>query len=1060
MTSMPSQHAESILQQGYRRNWDSYIRQLTSTRGPKWDLCILTASSERQAHAYRLQLDYRRRAGLLPAGTEFVVVPDPEGRRIGSGGATIWALSAAARLLADEGGRSASGENPFSGRRILLINSGGDSKRLPHYSAFGKLFARVPHELPDGRCSTLFDEFLVSLCGLPPLMSDGVMVVSGDVLLLFDQSQLDFARQGVVGVSMLVEPATAAHHGVYVPAGRRNTVRRFLHKPPVETMRQCGAIDDSGQVRVDTGIVWFDPTFALSLFETVGGEPGADPPEGSLYRRIVREGVTVNVYGDFLMPLAMDTDREAYLADTSDGPATEGLQAVRRRAWEVLRGATFAAQAVRPARFIHFGTTAEYRHTLTTGPEVYRGMHWRDQVASHPPVGDPPARPIVLNSLVPGLEETPEPGRPIIEDSRIEAPVTVGDGAILAHVHLRKTAAEIDPDVVVHQAPVSLTDAEDARTGVVTRLFGVNDNPKYALDDDRATFLNRPFREWMQTAGVTEADLWDPDTPETDRSLWTARLFPLASEADESLRLALWMQRPGEGAQLARDLWMRSDRLSLQSSYRAADHARIIERQLTLEDDVRIHRFTGAVRQGQWSRSVIKLLGGEPAEIHRRAAGAVDTVEKTFKPVECIRGFKALADVLAEQAEALPACLSESEALEDRAFDQLAGLVRDSVAENRPDSSRPDAFDCDRVRVAAAARLDFGGGWSDTPPYCIEHGGTVINAAVTLGGAWPIQVEVRRTDEPTVTIESADQGVVRQFHRAGDVLNVADPSDPLALAKAALILHGVVPVDTPADTPVEELLKPLGGGLRLTTEIDIPKGSGLGTSSILSGAILAAVARLVGREPSRETLFDYVLAAEQMLTTGGGWQDQVGGLTGGIKLVTSEPGLPQRLAIEPIEPAPGFSAEISQRLVVIYTGVRRLARNILRTVMGRFMSRDPEAVSILREIQDIARQMAEALNRQDIDTLGRLMKLHWTLNKALDPGSSNPAIDELYAACEPYMVGGKLAGAGGGGVIELIARSPESAQELRSRIEQEYGVSGVEVWLCEVVGRGYEVEWQ
>ena len=85
--------------------------------------------------------------------------------------------------------------------RVLIIHSGGDSKRLPHCSAMGKLFARVPRRLPDGRASTVFDEFLISLSGLAAELPPGVLVASGDVLLVFDHLQLAFQRGGVIGVA-------------------------------------------------------------------------------------------------------------------------------------------------------------------------------------------------------------------------------------------------------------------------------------------------------------------------------------------------------------------------------------------------------------------------------------------------------------------------------------------------------------------------------------------------------------------------------------------------------------------------------------------------------------------------------------------------------------------------------------------------------------------------------------------------------------------------------------------------------------------------------------------
>ena len=177
---------------------------------------------------------------------------------------------------------------------------GGDSKRLPHYSAFGKLFARVPHELPDGRASTLFDEFVVSLSGVPLHMHEGVVVASGDVLLMFDHMQLDFGRQGIVGVGMRVPAEVGTRHGVFVTDRGTGRVRRFLHKPSIARMEHMGALDSERRVDVDTGIVWMDPETAgqwVALADP--GEGWAPLREGTL-DRLVSEGTALNLYGDFL----------------------------------------------------------------------------------------------------------------------------------------------------------------------------------------------------------------------------------------------------------------------------------------------------------------------------------------------------------------------------------------------------------------------------------------------------------------------------------------------------------------------------------------------------------------------------------------------------------------------------------------------------------------------------------------------------------------------------------------------------------------------------------------
>lgn len=120
-------------------------------------------------------------------------------------------------------------ENPFKNRRILVIHSGGDSKRVPQYSAIGKLFSPVPRELPDGRSSTLFDEFIVGMSGVPSRIQEGMLVLSGDVLLLFNPLQIDAQFDGAAAISIKEPVATGKNHGVFLNDGH-DYVKCFLHK--------------------------------------------------------------------------------------------------------------------------------------------------------------------------------------------------------------------------------------------------------------------------------------------------------------------------------------------------------------------------------------------------------------------------------------------------------------------------------------------------------------------------------------------------------------------------------------------------------------------------------------------------------------------------------------------------------------------------------------------------------------------------------------------------------------------------------------------------------------
>jgi fucokinase / fucose-1-phosphate guanylyltransferase len=307
-------------------------------------------------------------------------------------------------------------------------------------------------------------------------------------------------------------------------------------------------------------------------------------------------------------------------------------------------------------------------------------------------------------------------------------------------------------------------------------------------------------------------------------------------------------------------------------------------------------------------------------------------------------------------------------------------------------------------------------------------------------------------------LDSRDIEATLEPATVGDVLAYANPADPFALLKAALVLRGVVPADTDPAKPLADILRELGCGLHLSTQTFIPRGSGLGTSSIMAGAVLAALAHWSGVELSQAQLFDEVLCLEQMLTTGGGWQDQVGGLTGGIKLVTTGPGLPQAIHVTPVALSPQTANGLAERLLLVYTGQQRLAKNLLRNVMSRWMARDPEMVWIQGELARLALAMQRALATDELAEFGRLLTEHWALNKRMDPGCTNPFIDDLFTTMEPFVCGGKLAGAGGGGYATVITRDEHAGRDLAATFAARYPGTPVAVWPCAIPEEGLQVD--
>ena len=326
----------------------------------------------------------------------------------------------------------------------------------------------------------------------------------------------------------------------------------------------------------------------------------------------------------------------------------------------------------------------------------------------------------------------------------------------------------------------------------------------------------------------------------------------------------------------------------------------------------------------------------------------------------------------------------------------------------------------------------------------------MLNAAAKLNGICPVVVTVKRIDKPCIALASTDSGAYDEFTETGRLQNCRDPFDTYALHKAALLACGIVPLS--GEVPLETILEKLGGGLYLSTAVmGIPRGSGLGTSSILAGACVKAIFQYIGKEVTENELYSYVLCMEQLMSTGGGWQDQVGGLTDGVKLITTKPGLKQDIRVQHLNIPEEAIEELKERFVLIYTGQRRLARNLLREVVGGYIGSSPNSLEVLYEIQRVAVLMKFELEKGNIDGFARLLDRHWELSRQLDAGSTNTCIDQIFLACEDLLSARMICGAGGGGFLQAVLKKGCTKEELRERIRSVFQESGVDVWDTEFV---------
>ncbi len=370
-------------------------------------------------------------------------------------------------------------------------------------------------------------------------------------------------------------------------------------------------------------------------------------------------------------------------------------------------------------------------------------------------------------------------------------------------------------------------------------------------------------------------------------------------------------------------------------------------------------------------------------------------------------------------------------------------------SENTP---RKQISDDQIVWGRSPVRIDIAGGWTDTPPYCLMEGGNVINLAIELNGQPPLQAYVKPSKEYRIVLRSIDLGAMEVVETTEQLMDFMHVGSPFSIPKAALVLAGFgqeVGIglngltrtknpqevrESPCLSDAENLnsqLEAFGSGIELTLLSAVPAGSGLGTSSILAATVLGALNDFCGLGWDKTEIGHRTLMLEQMLTTGGGWQDQFGGVLGGVKLLQTGRGFEQNPQVRWLPNDLWTQPEYRSCHLLFYTGITRTAKQILSEIVRRMFLNDNAELRLLREMKAHTMEMYEAILQNDFHRMGLLMRKTWQQNQALDSGTNPAAVAALTELIDDLCLGYKLPGAGGGGYLYMIAKDPEAAARIK-----------------------------
>lgn len=902
---------------------------------------------------------------------------DPPESKLGSGGGTVHLLNAAWQQF---GGAQGGFFDWVKEERSLMIHAGGQSRRLPGYAPSGKILTPIP-VLRWARGQRLQQHLLdLQMPLLEEIMDQAPnsyrsLIASGDVLVRATGELPQMPEVDVLCMGIWMSPERVSHHGVYFMNRQSPETLAFtLQKPRIATLREKAR---DYLFMIDVGI-WLLSEKALKvLMKKCGWQDGE--------RQFVN-GVPdyYDLYSDFGQSLGSDPE----VLD----PEVQEL--------------TSAVVPLPAGEFYHFGRSRELIES-----SLALQNQTQDQRRIFHRYIKPSQDIFVLNSRT-DLSFLPENRNCWIENSHVPETWSLSDSHVLTGIPQNDWTLTLDSGLCLDVVPVG-------ETKYCIRPYGMEDVFRGAIGAADSKWMGKTPMDWLLARGLTLADL--ELNPGTD--LQKAPLFPVVDALDGDFVQWLIADVPTDHA--AHRATYVSQRLSAEQISAQARLDRLYQQRKEFRQEC-LPLLARNHSQSIFYQLDLAALAKDYAETDHELPASLEA--GFHDPIEQAHDQMFRAAVLRHRGD------SDWKAHDRAAFSILRETLID-MAKNQPVTPQRKVLSDQIVWARSPIRLDLAGGWTDTPPYCMNYGGRVINVAVELNGQPPIQVYAKPLDRPEIVIRSIDQSYEERITRFEDLGNYDQLGASFAIPKAALALAGLLPdfSSNPQSTLALQL-EQAGGGIELSLLAAVPKGSGLGTSSILAATVLGALSNFFELGWDRMEIGHRTLVLEQMLTSGGGWQDQYGGILPGIKYLETQPGLDQRPLVRWLPDH--FLRHPDQRscMLLYYTGITRVAQNILgEIVRGMFLNSSTHLPHV-HQLYHHAQRTYEVVQGGDYDQLAAMIDRTWHLNQALDEGTNPPSVAAILEPVVPYLGGAKLLGAGGGGFLLMMAKDPEAAVNIRQQL--------------------------
>jgi D-glycero-alpha-D-manno-heptose-7-phosphate kinase len=299
-------------------------------------------------------------------------------------------------------------------------------------------------------------------------------------------------------------------------------------------------------------------------------------------------------------------------------------------------------------------------------------------------------------------------------------------------------------------------------------------------------------------------------------------------------------------------------------------------------------------------------------------------------------------------------------------------------------------------RSKAPLRIGLAGGGTDVSPYCDLYGGAILNATISLSA----YANIEPLQENKIIVETLDRKEIQTF----DLMDELPINGELDLLKG---VYNRVKKDFPFPNT----------GFRLSTFVDAPAGSGLGTSSTLVVAILGAFVEML-----KLPLGDYDIAhlayeiERYDLKLAGGRQDQYAATFGGVNFMEFFDD--DKVIVNPLRIRSQYMHELENNLVLYFTATSRESATIIKEQVKNVTSKDEKSIEAMHQLKEQARMMKDALLKGKLSEIGEILDYGFEQKRKMAANISNSSIEEIYeAAKKAGATGGKISGAGGGGFM-------------------------------------------